>query len=331
MELELQSRAQKLQLETDFNAFVTTAWPIIDPSEYRPNWATEALADHLSAVTQGQVSRLLVNFPPRGGKTNICSILWLAWTWCRRQHTFHSGPGVRFLAGSYGLRLTLENANKTRRLIESDWYRKLWPHISIRPDQNTKESFDIVGGGNRASTSVGGSLLGLGGDIIVVDDPHNVEPGSIESDAERSTARSWFNELRSTRLNSPKQSAIVVIMQRLHEDDVSGMICSGEDYADWTHLILPMEYEWRKHCVTTLPVVPLLSEAIALNAVVQSSQGLSGYVYPGFQPGWQAPDLQQPTDNGSVGRGREARERQRVQLPRREQAMGQDWAQLGRL
>src|SRR5207248_5635863 len=94
-----------------------------------------------------------------------------------------------------------------------------------------------------------GSLLGLGGDIVVVDDPHNTE--GVESEAERENVLTWWKELSSTRLNDPKQSAIVVIMQRLHEFDVSGEILasSGED---WTHFCVPMEYEWRRHCVTVL-------------------------------------------------------------------------------
>jgi predicted phage terminase large subunit-like protein len=118
----------------------------------------------------------------------------------------------------------------------------------LRDDQNTKVQVDNSAGGSRLATSVGGTLLGIGGDILVVDDPHNV--AQAESEAERETVANWWSELSTTRLNDPKQSAIVVIMQRLHEEDVSGKILSGDE--DWCHLMIPMEYDWRRHCSTAL-------------------------------------------------------------------------------
>jgi predicted phage terminase large subunit-like protein len=131
-------------------------------------------------------------------------------------------------------------------LIYSPWYQKYWgKRFSFRADQNTKTKFDTSEGGARLATSVGGSLLGIGGDILVVDDPHNV--ASAESDAERATALAWWRELSTTRLNDPKQSSVVVIMQRLAEGDVSGEILSSEWSSDWCHLMIPAEYEWRRH------------------------------------------------------------------------------------
>jgi hypothetical protein len=118
----------------------------------------------------------------------------------------------------------------------------------LRVDQNTKAQFDNSAGGSRLATSVGGSLLGLGGDIIVVDDPHNTE--SVESEAERENVLDWWRELSTTRLNDPKQAAIVVIMQRLHEEDVSGTILSANE--DWVHYCVPMEYDSGRHCSTLL-------------------------------------------------------------------------------
>jgi len=95
-----------------------------------------------------------------------------------------------------------------------------------------------------------GSLLGIGGDVLIVDDPHNTE--EAESDADRKTALTWWKELSTTRLNDPKKSPLVVIMQRLHEEDVSGHILNSEWSGDWQHLCIPMEYEHRRHCVTVL-------------------------------------------------------------------------------
>src|SRR6202000_2016112 len=106
--------------------------------------------------------------------------------------------------------------------IQSPWYQERWSQsFGLRDDQNTKTQFDNDQGGSRIATSVGGTLLGIGGDIIVIDDPPNTE--GVESDAERETAHTWWKEIRATRLNDPKRSALVVVMQRLHDEDISGI------------------------------------------------------------------------------------------------------------
>src|SRR5215472_17146780 len=241
---------KRAELEGDLGAFVEAAWPNIDSAEYKTSWAIDALCEHLQAVRDGQIRRLLVNYPPRASKTTVASIMFPAWVWSQRERSYLSGPQVRFLCGSYNHELSLTNSNLTRRLIYSPWYQKYWgKRFSFRADQNTKTKFDTSEGGARLATSVGGSLLGIGGDILVVDDPHNV--ASAESDAERATALNWWRELSTTRLNDPKQSAVVVIMQRLSEGDVSGEILSSES-SDWCHLMIPAEYEWRRHCISSI-------------------------------------------------------------------------------
>ena len=247
VQLSAEQLAEINSYEDSLIEFVEAAWPAIDNSEFCTNWAVEALCEHLQAVTEGEISRLLVNFPPRCSKTLISSVCWPAWTWARREQTYRSGSGVKFLCGSYGHTLSIQNSNLCRRLILSPWYQERWgKRVKLRSDQNTKTQFDNEDGGSRLATSVGGSLLGLGGGVIIVDDPHNTE--TVESEAERDNVLGWWRELSSTRLNDPKQAAIVVIMQRLHEEDVSGSILNGEDWADWTHLCIPMEYEYARHC-----------------------------------------------------------------------------------
>lgn len=235
-------------LEASLIEFVEAAWPSIDPSEYQPSWAIDALCEHLQAVTEGKIKRLLVNFPPRAGKSSVVSICWPAWTWARRKRGFLSGPQVKFLCASYNHDLSLQMSNRTRRLILSPWYQKYWgKRVVLLPDQNTKAQFEFKAGGLRIATSVGGSLLGIGGDIINVDDPHNT--ADAESEAERKTVLAWWSELRSTRLNNPRLSAVVATMQRLHEDDVSGSIIAGDEAGEWVHLMLPMRHEISRHCV----------------------------------------------------------------------------------
>lgn len=251
LERELEKRQEKELLEASLIDFVDGAWESIDSAQYQDSWAIGALCEHLQAVTEGQVRKLLINFPPRCGKTLVTSVCWPAWTWARRDKSYWSGPQVKFLCSSYSDRLSLINSNQTRRLILSPWYQARWgDRYELTADQNAKSQFDTTKGGSRFSTSVGGSLLGIGGDVVICDDLHSTQ--GVESDAERETVVNHWREISSTRLNDPKRSALVNVMQRLRQDDVSGLILDGEGSEEWTHLMIPMEYDSRRHCVTVL-------------------------------------------------------------------------------
>lgn len=249
---EQRLRKETKKLEGSLFEFVKAAWPSIDSAPFQSNWAIEALCLHLEAVTKGNIKRLLVNFPPRASKTSVVSICWPAWVWARQQKTHTSGPGVQFLCSSYNYDLSLTNSTKTRRLIKSPWYQERWgKRFSFREDQDAKSQFDNSEGGTRIATSVGGSLLGIGGNVLIADDLHNTE--TVESEAERETVTNYWQEFSSTRLNDPQQSAIVVVMQRLHQLDVSGIIIDDEhDYKNWTHLMIPMHHDLKRHCETIL-------------------------------------------------------------------------------
>ncbi len=240
----------RYRAEQSLAEFVRQAWGWIDPSPYQENWHIEAMCQHLEAVTQGRIKRLLMNVPPRASKTTITMVCWPAWIWAQPKKSYLSGPQVRFLCGSYGDRLGMQSSLLMRRLIESPWYQENWgERVVILQDMNTKMQYDNNAGGSRAVVSVGGSLVGLGGDIVLNDDPHNTE--RVESEAERATTLNWWREISTTRLNSQKQSAIVVIMQRLHSEDVSGHILS-EGGDEWVHLCIPMLYDPLRHCETVL-------------------------------------------------------------------------------
>lgn len=244
-------REERRMLEGSLSEFVRAGWGAFDSSQFQECWAMEALCEHLEAVTRGHIKRLLINFPPRMAKSSITSIAWPAWTWAQSEQTFVSGPNVRFLCGSYNHALSLKLSNASRRLLVSPFYQHYWgKRFALMSDQNTKNQYDTDKGGSRIATSVGGSLIGIGGDCIVVDDPHNTE--SVESEADRDTVLRWWKELSTTRLNDPKQSAIVVVMQRLHQNDVTGAILDGNNPDEWTHLMLPMRHDPMRHCVTVL-------------------------------------------------------------------------------
>lgn len=243
---------EKELCRNDLYEFVRHAWSSIDSSTFQDSWAIEALCEHLEAITRGEIeeNRLLANYPPRCGKTIVTSICWPVWTWLQKERSVTSGPGVRFLCASYGDRLSLDNANMMRQLIASPWFQARWgSEIELRGDENLKSAYANTKGGKRQSTSIGGTLIGLGGDIVIVDDPHNTQ--QVESDAERERAIHGWREISTTRLNDPQNSAIVVIMQRLHEEDVSGVILSNEA-SRFCHLMIPMKYDSGRHCSTEI-------------------------------------------------------------------------------
>jgi hypothetical protein len=236
--------------EQSLYEFLRNAWKTIDPSPFTDSWAIEAIAEHLQAVTDGDIRRLIINVPPRCGKSTITSCCWPAWVWAQEQISPTSGPGVKFLTASYAQQLSIRDSVKCRRLIESPWYRSLWgSRFALTSDQNTKSRFDNSKGGTRLSTSVGSALTGEGGACILVDDPNAAAEAFSEATIE--TTIDWWDNALSTRLDDPKTGAFVVIQQRLAENDLTGHILEKQS-GDWTHLCLPMEFEKSRSFVTTI-------------------------------------------------------------------------------
>lgn len=236
--------------EDSLYAFLVNGWRYIDPAPFAHGWPIEAVAEHLQAVVDGEIKRLIINIPPRCSKSSITSVAFPAFTWAQRRVSDTSGPGVHFLHASYSQILTLRDSTKCRRLIESPWYQSLWgDRFQLMADQNTKSRFDNDKGGSRLSTSVGSSLTGEGGNIIVVDDPNAAQ--EAHSEATIATTIEWWDGALSTRLNNAKTGAFVVIQQRLGEEDLTGHILS-KDVGNWTHLCLPMRYEPERSFVTSI-------------------------------------------------------------------------------
>ena len=227
--------------ESSLYEFLKAGWRYIDPNPYVDSWHLGAIAEHLEAVKDGEIKRLIINQPPRTSKSSML-VAFDPWVWAQAERTDTSGPGVQFLHASYAQNLSIRDSVKTRRLIESPWYQRYWgDRVRITSDQNTKIRFDNAVGGYRLATSVGGSLTGDGGHVLVVDDPSNAV--DMESDAVRQTTLEWFDNSLSTRLNNPRTGAIILVMQRLHEEDLTGHILSSDAGQDWVHLMLPMRYE----------------------------------------------------------------------------------------
>jgi hypothetical protein len=240
----------RMDCEESLYEFLRRSWQWMDPTPFVDGWALEAVADHLQAVCDGSIRRLVINIPPRMGKSTITSAAFPAWVWAQRNSSPTSGPSVQFLHASYAQQLSLRDSVKCRRLIESPWYQSLWgDRFHLLGDQNTKSRFDNDQRGSRLSTSVGSALTGEGGSIIVVDDP-NAAQEAFSGAAIESTI-DWWDSALSTRLNDPKTGAFVVIQQRLGEEDLTGHILS-KAVGDWTHLCLPMRLEPERSAVTSI-------------------------------------------------------------------------------
>jgi predicted phage terminase large subunit-like protein len=219
--------------------FVREAWHVLEPNAtYQHNWHIDAICEHLEAVTDGRINRLLINVPPGSMKSLLVSVLWQAWEW---------GPkglrSLRFLTTAFNDGPVKRDARKTRDLILSEWYQSLWPEVALT--RTAEMSFSNSDTGTREGVAFG-SLTSQRGDRLVIDDPHSVD--TAESETERNNTTRKFREGALNRLNDQEKSAIVVIMQRLHEDDVSGTILKLK--MGYVHLMLPLEFEPERACST---------------------------------------------------------------------------------
>jgi predicted phage terminase large subunit-like protein len=221
--------------------FVRMAWRVLEPTaELKWGWALDAICEHLEAVTSGEILNLLINVPPGMMKSLMVSVFWPAWGWGAIGR-----PDLRYLGTSYGFNLALRDNLKCKRLIESQWYQERWP-ITIRTDQNSKTKFENPWLGFREAMAFQ-SMTGSRGDRVILDDPLSVK--GARSEADLLTAEITFTEALPTRINN-EESSQVIIMQRLHERDTSGLIISKE--LNYERLVLPMEFEQDRRCETSI-------------------------------------------------------------------------------
>jgi predicted phage terminase large subunit-like protein len=241
---QLQQLLNKLTLEQvqaeryrrSLREFTKAAWPTIEPgSEYTSGWHLDAISDHLEAVIDGSIKRLIINIPPRHSKSISTAVVLPAWTWATQ-------PSKKFLYASYSASLSIRDSTKCRRLIDSPWYQAHFgDKFHLSGDMNQKSRFENSENGIRLSTSVAGSLTGEGGDCIVLDDVNNV----VEADSQkvRQGVIDWWDQAMQSRLNDPKTGAFIVIQQRVNEQDLTGHILANELGNEWDHLVLPARYE----------------------------------------------------------------------------------------
>lgn len=221
------------QPEISLSDYCKQAWHLIEPGEsMKWNWHHEAKCEHLQAVSMGQIKRLVLNEPPRHGKSSIAAVLWPSWEW-------HYLPWSRWISSSFVDTLATRDTVRARRIMLSGWYRKRWGHVfTMTGDQNQKTRYENDKTGFRIGTSVGASIIGEGGDRILVDDA--LDPRGMVNDNERERVNEYFTRTLSTRKSNPERTAIVVVAQRLHARDLPGILM---EMGGWEKLVLPTEYE----------------------------------------------------------------------------------------
>jgi predicted phage terminase large subunit-like protein len=222
--------------------FIRQAWSVLEPGqEYIHGWHIDFICEHLEAITDGvefddgtYYNRLLINVPPGTMKSLTVGVFWPAWEWGPRNM-----PHLRYVCASHSQSLAIRDSMKMRRLIMSEWYQERWgDRVKLVGDQNAKTKFETTATGFREAVAAG-SITGARGDRVIIDDPHSVEGAA--SDQMRASTIEWFLEAVPTRLNNPKSSAIVTVMQRLHHEDVSGIILDRD--LGYDHICLPMLYD----------------------------------------------------------------------------------------
>lgn len=257
----------------NFSVFFQRAWRELEPSDYKHNWHIDCIAAHLEAVERGEIKRLIINVPPRTGKTLLANIAYPAWLIGR-------SPGTRVLGVSYAHRLSEKIAYKQRLLMESEWYKNLFINVDLDHNQSQKSSFMTKQGGGRFSTSVGGTLTGEGGNYLILDDPMN--PDEALSDIKRINGNDWVDQAIYSRLNDPAEDKIVVIMQRLHDADTTGHLLKKEGW-----VILKLPAETKKEIVVSLGdkewrYTGLLQEnRLSRDVLNELQENMGNYAYAG--------------------------------------------------
>jgi len=214
-------------LRRDLSSFIERSFTTLDPgTPYLPNWHIDAIAHQLMRVWRGECKRLIINVPPRSAKSICVTIGYTAWV-------MGHDPRKRIMAISYANELSLKHAADFRSVVTSPWFRGLFPGFKIKTSR--KNEIETSQRGSRFAGSVGGSVLGRGADLIVIDDPIN-GLDAVLSAAERRRVTEFYDATLYSRLNDRINGAIIIVMQRLHQDDLVGHVLEKEP---WEVLSIP--------------------------------------------------------------------------------------------
>lgn len=215
-------------LRTDLVAFTHKSFHTLNPGvAYESNWHIEAIVYELMQVYSGSNRRLIINVPPRSLKSTIVSVVFPAYLLGRN-------PGLRIIIVCYSDELTKKFSRDFRTLIKSDWYRRLFPAAAAAPIKDSESEFVTADNGGRFATSIGGTITGRGADMLIIDDP--IKAADVASPVMRTQVNDWVLNSLLSRLDNPAKGSVIVTMQRLHQDDLSGFLLERGGYR---HLKIP--------------------------------------------------------------------------------------------
>jgi predicted phage terminase large subunit-like protein len=244
--VQVQQELLTRRAEQSLASFYRQSWRLTQGQTPRiDNWHIDAICDHLQAVTNEQIRKLVINVPPRHSKSTTTCTAWPAWVWGPRNL-----PQKRWIFTSFKLSLARRDSVHCRRIIESRWYRDRWgERFVLTGDQNAKDKYENDKAGVRMIGSFKGGVTGEGANVFVVDDPVDASKAETPGELER-VIDVWESSFTS-RLNDPEKDAFVIIMQRVAENDLCGHVLKQ---AGWEHLRLPAEYELDNPCRTFITV-----------------------------------------------------------------------------
>jgi len=240
-EQERSRNNERLALQADFSAFAKAAWPILEPGNVLVwSWHYDLIAEYLTLAAEKKCKRLIINIPPRTLKSILITIMFPVWVWTRT-------PNQSFACASYSQSLSEELSVKRRRLLESEWFQRLWgDRIWLQKDQNQKSKFQNNYQAQMFATSVGGTMQGIGGQFLLTDDA--LKATDVLSEATITELHKWFDDTWRRRLNDPAVDVMVVVEQRTGELDITGHCLAGDKILEesgqpkeWTHLCIPLE------------------------------------------------------------------------------------------
>ena len=224
------------QAERHLYRFLHDGWHVLEPeTEFVPGWHIELVAEYLELVTQGDIKRLIINEPPKHTKSLLCTVFWPVWWWVR-------SPALRLFFTSYSSTLSTEHSVKRRQLIESQWFQDCWgDRFKLSGDQNVKTHFENDHRGAMFAASLSSGVTGMGGACLIIDDPHDADnqdnANAIKEDVER------YRRTTPSRLNNPREGAIVMIGHRVNVSDLTAWMLAAETKQAWTHVVLRAEAE----------------------------------------------------------------------------------------
>ena len=291
-----------LQIRRELNnrslyEFIKYFWDQVSNDEFIPNWHLKVFCDELQIVAnrvaenKPKLYDIILNVPPGMTKTIVCSIMFPAWCWTR-------WFWMRFITGSYSGALSLESAEYSRDLVRSDKFSKVYPELGIKDDKDTKSNFKVtkkefihlgrqsrlLNGGNRFSTSIGGTLTGYHAHIQIIDDP--LDPRRAASEVELKKTNHWMDHTLSTRKTDKKVTPLILVMQRLHEDDPSGHLLKKKGKRI-RHICLPGEIKNYRDQVNPIELAEnytddlLDSVRLGWNELAEMEMDLGQYGYAG--------------------------------------------------